>query len=135
MLLSLPTLALILPLTLVQGLTAGFRGLYICPKPYWAGECFWKEIQPEERDGNKCISLHSEHGFGSLRPDKGLRITVYRTNDCSGEPWDMLDKLDYSGEDILATQHVAQGWKDLWVTVKKLDRKEFKKNLPEQCDF
>ena len=94
----------------------------------------WHEIPIEQLNGETCIKLHSEDGFGSMGPDIGLAVDVWSVKDCMGEPIHELSKLMCPGSDLLGSQHINSGWKDLWVRVDQMKRKDVKK-VPKECEF
>lgn len=139
--LLLAPLAFLLPLCLGEnitardGITAGFHGIYICSDVHWQGTCFWHEIQYADIESHNCIHLHSDQRFGSMGPDKGLGISIWGAPNCPGNPLPMFDPLTCPGTDVLDSQQIVQGVKDLYVKVKMFKRKDMDKNLPEICEF
>ncbi len=133
--LLLTPLAFLSPLCLGDGIVAGFHGIYTCSDIYWKGTCIWHEIEYADIESQKCIHLHSDHGFGSMGPDKSLGAYVWDSEGCLGDPLPMLNPLTCPGSDLLGSQHVNPAWKDLWVKVRVLKRKDMKNHLPDVCDF
>ena len=102
---------------------------------HWKGGCNWIEIQYAEIESQECIHLHSSLGFGSLGPDKGLAVSIWGAPNCPGNPLPMFDPLTCPGTDVLGSQQIVQGVKDVYVKVKMLKRKDMAKELPEVCEF
>jgi hypothetical protein len=65
-----------------------WRGVYMCSKPNFQGECHWHHFEPDVRD--KCVHVEIPGDsdvlpIASVGPDWGLGITMYSTPDCSGK--------------------------------------------------
>lgn len=136
----LATFAFLLPLclgyniTARDGIVAGFHGVYSCTEMHWKGSCTWHEIPYADIESQKCFHIQYP-SFGSIGPDKGLGVTYWGSPDCRGNPLPTLDPLTCPGTDVLGSQQIVQGVKDLYFKVKLLKRKDLPKTLPEICEF
>ena len=105
-LLSLTALAISLPLidssTTFAARRDGiaYKGIYICNKAVFKGDCRWHPVQPRDREGaGQCISFIQADGQGSIGPDRGLDVAIYLEKGCP--------------EDSKVTSGIYPGWQDM----------------------
>ena len=135
----LSTLAAIAAMASADGITAGYRGIYICSEEAFKGKCFWHEVQPEDQTGD-CLHIATPDGFKSFGPDRGLSVDVTDVKDCgdlggSKKPW--VSGVMCPGKlglPVGALGSHAKVVKDIWVRVRVVDRLKLGV-LTDLCDF
>jgi hypothetical protein len=121
----------LLPASPTRRGTARYVGIYICSEKNWGGDCNWHQILPENRAGEgQCIRIDHHGGIGSIGPDCGLEVVLFREEGCKDQ---VTNPMSFPG---VTWMSMFQGFPNrdaMWVIAKDASEKGKAFDLEAGC--